>query len=63
MRKDSRPSRPNESARAREHAEGSVGLMLGFVGGTLGVFFLILGAVGLLLLSYFLYELFFYYNR
>jgi len=37
--------------------------MLGFVGGALGVFFLILGAVGLVLLSYFLYELYFYYNR
>lgn len=61
MRKDSSPSRLNESA--RETAKGSVGMMLGFVGGTLGVFFLILGAVGLLLFSFFMYELFFYYNR
>lgn len=63
MSTNTTPSHTKESARVREHANGSVGLMLGFVGGALGIFFLLLGAVGLVLLSYFLYELYFFYNR
>lgn len=56
------PSRIERHERVREPARGSVGLMLGFVGGALGVFILTLGAVCLAFLLYFFYELFFYYN-
>lgn len=54
MRRDSSPSRLNESTRVREPAKGSVGLMLGFVGGAVGVFFLILGALFLGFLAFYL---------
>ena len=59
MRTDSSPSRLD----ARRHAQdtSSVGLMLGFSGAVLAVFFLLLGAVGLAFLVYMLFVLNFYY--
>lgn len=62
MNTETSPSRAERDGRVREPARGSVGLMLGFVGGALGVFLLTLGVVCLAFLLYSFYELYFYYN-
>ena len=59
MRTDSSPSRPADDRGA--HGKGS-GLMLGFAGAAVAVFFLLLGAVGLALLAYMLVALYYYYH-
>lgn len=39
------PSRIDVAGRTREKSQDSIGLMLGFAGGAVGLFFLILGAL------------------
>ena len=59
MRTHSSPSRPVDARRAE--GAGSVGLMLGFAGAAMAVFFLLLGGIGLAFLVYMLVVLKFYY--
>jgi hypothetical protein len=56
------PTRPERNPRERETEGGSVGLMLGFVGAATGVFFLVLGLVGVALLAFLFYHLYSYYR-
>ena len=55
------PSSPG-GRRGREPAQGSVGLMLGFVGAATAVFFLVLALVGLAILALLLYYTYGYYR-
>ncbi|HEX8149286.1 MAG TPA: hypothetical protein VF591_19040 [Pyrinomonadaceae bacterium] len=59
MRTDSSPSRLADGSRAQ--GKGSVGLMLGFAGAAMAVFFLLLVAIGLAFLVYMLFVLKLYY--
>ncbi len=56
------PTRPGRNARGREQEGGSVGLMLGFAGAAVGVFFLVLGLVGVALLAFLYFLLYSYYR-
>ena len=59
MRTDTSPSRHADDRRAQEEGKG---LMLGFAGAALAVFFLLLGAVGLAFLVYMLFVVNSYYH-
>ena len=58
MNTDTSPSRHADDRRAQGEGKG---LMLGFAGAALAVFFLLLGAVGLAFLVYMLVVLNYYY--
>ena len=59
MRTDTSPSSVDAGRRTREKPQDSIGLMLGFAGGAVGVFFLLLGA---LVLGFFAVGLLLYYT-